>query len=183
MVSGEEKWVGKAKAGSRRAFDQLVKIYTAPVFRYMLDMTRHYQDAQDLTQEVFLRAYLHIKRFRGDSRFSTWLYRIAHNISMDYFRKKKRMRQESLNSQGMQIAERGIRSGEAGYSGEKEAINKALAGLPDSQRSAVVLNVYHGFRMREIAEILGCAEATARVHLFRGLQNLRKQLKDYSPES
>ncbi len=175
MLQDVESWIEKAQRGSKSAFNKLVKKYTAPIFRLLYDMTGNYQDSQDLAQETFLRAYLKIKQYRGEAKFTTWLYRIAHNIAIDYLRGRR-----TVSVQGN---EQWIESQKAGrdekeYTGESELLEKALKTLVPSQRSAVVLHYYHGMKMKEIGDLLGCSEATARVHLFRGLNHLRVILKD-----
>jgi RNA polymerase sigma-70 factor (ECF subfamily) len=182
MIQDDEKLVRRAQRGSKRAFGRIVGSYTARIFRFLFDMTGNYEDAQDLTQDVFLRVFLNIKKFRGDSKFSTWLYRIAYNIGIDFRRRKVRARHEDWDSHDYKISlERYNSIKEDGFSGVSDAIDNALGKLTPSQRSAVVLNYYHGFRMKEIGQILGCAEGTVRVHLFRAMKRLRKELKDFSP--
>lgn len=182
MGRDDDKRVLLAQKGSRRAFDTLVLEYTPRIFRLLYDLTGNYDDAKDLTQEAFLKAYMNIEKFRGEAKFSTWLYRIAYNVAVDFKRKDGKMLKTDWKSQGKSASLMSYDPSETGvYSGRKEAIDAALQKLTPSQRTAVVLNYYHGFRMREIGEILGCSESTARVHLFRALRRLKDELKDFSP--
>ena len=89
MGQGDEKWVRKAQEGSRSAFDKLVYRYVDRIFHLLYDLTGNHEDAQDLTQEAFLRAFLNIRRYRGEAKFSTWLYRIAYNVGIDFKRKNR----------------------------------------------------------------------------------------------
>lgn len=184
MGEREEKWIREVQKGSRKAFDKLVKKYAPLVFHLAYDLMGNREDAQDMTQETFLRAFLNIHQYRGEARFSTWLYRVAYNIGMDIKRKQKRSSivETPLKEPGVHFPDIPQRSFE-GYTGEREAIEKALQTLSDSQRVAITLNYFHGFRMREIGEVLGCSEATVRTHIFRGLRRLRRELRDYSPEN
>jgi RNA polymerase sigma-70 factor (ECF subfamily) len=183
MGQNDEKWVQQAQKGSRKAFDKLIKEYTPLIFHLLYDITGSYQDAQDLTQEAFLRAYLKIKDYRGEAKFITWLYRIAYNRGIDFKRKTKKMMTIDLTSQQpASVFRHLIDKRNPWYTGEGEAIESALQKLTHQQRMSVILNYYHGFRMREIGEILGCSEATVRTHIFRALRRLREELKDYSPK-
>lgn len=182
MGHDEDKWVRLAQQGSRRAFDKIVRLYTPRIFRLLYDLTGNYEDAKDLTQEAFMKAYVNVNRFRGEAKFSTWLYRIAYNVAVDYKRKDRKMVRVDWESQEKAASLKSYDPSESGiYTGSHEAIETALQKLTPSQRTAVVLNYYHGFRMREIGDILGCSESTARVHLFRALKKLKDELKDFSP--
>ena len=176
------QWVDLAQNGSKKAFDELIKEYADFIFHFLYDMTGHYEDAKDLTQDVFLRAYKHIHQYRGDAKFSTWLYRIAYNLGIDYCRKRKRIKQVDIVTNENEISQNlsGGRDPES-HIGMGEAIEKALQKLTHMQRTSVVLHHYQGFSMREVGDVLGCSESTARVHLFRALRHLRRLLKDYSP--
>ena len=182
MGREEDKWVRLAQQGSRRAFDKIVRLYTPRIFRLLYDMTGSYEDAKDLTQEAFLKAYVNVRSFRGEAKFSTWLYRIAYNVAVDHKRKDGKMVRVDWESREKAGALKGYDPTDSGvYTGSREAIEAALQKLTPSQRTAVVLNYYHGFQMREIGDILGCSESTARVHLFRALRKLKDELKDFSP--
>ena len=181
-MGDDQKWVRRAQDGSRKAFDRLVREYVPRIFRLLYDMTGNYEDAQDLTQEAFMKAFTNLKGYRGDAKFSTWLYRIAYNVAIDFLRKDRKMQRTGWDSQEKIASLKTYDPSNSGtYTGESDAIAKALQNLTHPQRTAVVLNYYHGFRMKEIAEVLGCAEATARVHLFRALRRLKDELGDYAP--
>ena len=175
-----EEWVRKAQEGSKKAFNKLVQKYVELIFHLLYDITGNYEDAQDLTQETFLRVFTNIRQYRGDAKFSTWLYRIAYNVGIDFKRRKRMVYNQEFQEQKM-ILNRFSSNEGAEYTGKTEAIDAALQRLTRPQRMAVVLHYYHGCRMREISEIVGCSEGTVRVHLFRGLRRLRDELKDFSP--
>jgi len=182
MDRDDEKWVRKAQQGSKKDFDKLVGKYVPLIFRLLYDITHNREDAEDLTQEVFLRTYLNIRQYRGDAQFSTWLYKIAYNIGVDFKRQEKKDARIKWEHSDRKMALNKFDTSENEYTGEREAIETALKGLTQPQSIAVVLHYYHGFQMREIGEIIGCSEATVRVHLFRALEKLRMKLTDHSPE-
>ena len=91
MGRDDEKWICMAQEGSRKAFDRLVQEYVARIFRLLYDMIGNYEDAQDLTQETFIRAFLNIRQYRRAAKFSTWIYRIAYNVAIDFKRRDSRI--------------------------------------------------------------------------------------------
>jgi len=175
MDKKEEKWVKEAIKGSDRAFAKLVKTYTGMIFKLTYDLTGNFEDAKDLTQETFTRAFININGFSGNSKFSTWLYKIAYNRSIDFLRKRSKIK-TGLNESKFHAQED---KNKVLYTDKQEAIESALTNLTQNQKTAVVLYFYHGFSLKEIGEVLGCAHSTARVHLFRGLKKLKKELKDF----
>lgn len=178
MDRDDEKWVQNAQENSRKAFDKLVRKYVPLIFRLLYDLTGNYEDAQDLTQETFLRAYLNIRQYRGTARVSTWLYRIAYNVAIDFRRREKKMLKVDWGFQErLTVLDRYAPDVKTIESEEGKAIEVALQKLTRPQRLAVILSYYHGFRMREIGEVLECSESTVRVHLFRALHKLQKELK------
>jgi len=182
MEQDDKKHVLEAQTGSRKAFDKLVNKYANLVFCLLYDMTGNYDDAQDLTQESFLQAFSHIRNYRGDAKFTTWLYRIAYNVAIDHKRREKKLKPVQWD-----IKEHEVVLGKMGkttrihYQEEKVMLEKALEKLTHQQKMAVVLHYYHGFKMREIGDIINCSEGTVRVHLFRALRKMRVELKDFDP--
>ena len=86
-MSGENKMIEEAKNGNFEAFGELISLYEKKIYNYCLRLTNRREDAEDLTQEVFVRVYKALKGFKGNSQFSTWIFRIAHNICIDHYRK------------------------------------------------------------------------------------------------
>jgi RNA polymerase sigma-70 factor (ECF subfamily) len=183
MKYSDDKWIKKAQEGSKHAFDKIIQNNIQSIFHLLYDMTGRYEDAQDLTQEAFLRAFLKIKQYNGKAKFSTWLYRIAYNIAIDFQRQKKRV----PNGEGTieyhdSLFKINTLPNDDSYSGENDIIKKALQTLTEPQRMTVILYYYHGFKTKEIGELLDCSEGTIRVHLFRALHNLRRELRQLSPK-
>jgi RNA polymerase sigma-70 factor (ECF subfamily) len=188
MSPGESdlKLVQSAKAGSRAAFGTLVKKYQQKVFYLAFDLVHDYDDAKDIAQEAFIKSFEKLQQFEERAQFSTWLYRIAVNLAMDQYRRRKRRPHESLDDtiheierqKNIEQTEEGLRSEmELQTSAQRQQIDKALMNLSQNQRVATVLKYFHQKSSKEIAHILGCSESTARIHLFRAMKNLRKHLK------
>jgi len=175
----------EARKGDQRAFGALVERHSRSVFRLAFRMTGNEQDAEDLVQETFLKAYKQLHRFDGRSAFGTWLYRIAANCSLDLIRARKNRaeRQTSASSSETmdlldQVAapepspERLARSGQvAGL------LKPALAQLTDLERTAFVLRHYEGCGIAEIASLLGVETNAAKHSVFRAVQKLRRALQ------
>ncbi len=181
------KLVQATKAGNDTAFGRLVQKYQKKVYYLAYDLVNDYDDANDIAQMAFIRAFEKIHQFEERAQFSTWLYRITVNLAMDQHRRRKRRPHESLESniheverqkkdeqfEAGQKSERDLQTG-----AQREHIEAALSKLSENQRTATVLKYFHQKSSKEIAEILGCSESTARIHLFRALRNLKKYLQD-----
>jgi len=179
------KLVHKAKAGSKDAFGLLVNKYQQKVFYLAYDLVGDYDDAKDIAQNAFIRAYERLSMFQERAKFSTWLYRITVNMAMDEHRRRKRHPHDTLETHIRTIeqdaAEKDNNEPDPD-SGERQKlrqalINKGLGTLSKNQRTAVVLKYFHQKSSKEIGDILGCSESTARIHIFRGLKNLQRSFK------
>jgi RNA polymerase sigma-70 factor (ECF subfamily) len=133
----------------------------------------NHHDASDMAQEVFLKAYRALAKFRGDSSFSTWLYRIAVNTCLN-FRAARKAPAEELSEHvadgGMPVVERLERDERS------RRVRKAVARLPEKQRATLILKVYQDLTHEEVARILGSSVGTVKANLFHALANLRKTL-------
>ena len=182
--------IREAQRGNHAAFEELVRQYDAPVLRLAYHMTRSEQDAQDIYQEAFLKAYRNINNFRFECSFYTWIYRIVTNLCLDYLRKRQVRKEDSAvisDSDGEtydlldQVAD--VRSG---ASPEKDLMRRELGGriakaldkLTPRERMVFEMKHYQGLKLRTIGEILNTTEETAKNTLFRGTQKLRAALKD-----
>jgi RNA polymerase sigma-70 factor (ECF subfamily) len=175
----------EARKGNQRAFGALVERHSRSVFRLAFRMTGNEQDAEDLVQETFLKAYKQLHRFDGRSAFGTWLYRIAANCSLDLIRVRKNRaeRQTSAtNSDTMdlldQVAAPGPSPERLARSGQVASLLKpALEQLTDLERTAFVLRHYEGCGIAEIASTLGVETNAAKHSVFRAVQKLRRALQ------
>ena len=175
----------EARKGDQRAFGALVERHSRSVFRLAFRMTGNEQDAEDLVQETFLKAYKQLHRFDGRSAFGTWVYRIAANCSLDLIRARKNRaeRQTSASSSETmdlldQVAAPGPSPERLARSGQVASLLKpALAQLTDLERTAFVLRHYEGCGIAEIASLLGVETNAAKHSVFRAVQKLRRALQ------
>lgn len=170
--------VTAAKAGDRQAFDELVKATYTEVYTLALRLTGNEEDARDVLQDAYLRAYKGLRRFRGDSSFSTWLYRITANCAATYLGKRSKHRHDELDEATTMVDTRPEIDPElrADASVERVRLNEALAELPAKLRAVVVLRDVYDLSHEAIAAELGISEAAAKVRLHRARRKLREQL-------
>lgn len=174
----EAHLVQQAQGGDHRAFEALVRLHDRRVFALIGSFLRRRQDVEDLAQEVFLKAYLAIGRFRPGAPFGPWLHRIAVNACYDHLRKIRRRPELALDDLG----EREKRDLSAGIeSGDRLAARdlgeRILATLPPKDRLAITLREVQGFEIAEIASALGCSRPAAKVRLFRARRAMQGALR------
>jgi RNA polymerase sigma-70 factor (ECF subfamily) len=181
--------VALAQQGDLRAFDALVTRHRSRIFAMIRNMTRNEADAWDISQDVFVKAWQAIPRFEAKARFSTWLYRIAHNAVYDWSRKRKL---ESVGELNDEIFERdridpaattAPSAAEApdaalGHGELRVKIEAALAKLSPDHREVVLLKDVQGLAYKEIAEVMDCTLGTVMSRLFYARQKLQTLLKD-----
>ena len=159
--------------GDRAAFDRLVDRHQRAIYRLCYRYVNNHEDASDLAQDSFVKAYKAIGRFRGDSAFSTWLYRIAVNTCLN-FRSARRMAQEELSET---LADPGAPVVQRMQERElSQQVREAVARLPEKQRATLILKIYHDLTHEEVAGILGSTVGTVKANLFHAVGNLRKML-------
>ena len=184
---GDEELVASARRGDRRAFEELVERHKRRAYHIAFDFSRNQEDAKDLSQEAFLKAYTHMKNFDGRSSFYTWFYRILVNLCLDYKRRQKRSPANTFD----ETVEHQI---EPSHAPEKPRspdqqvlarqislkVGEALDALPARQRTAFVLKNHQGLSIKEIAELMETAEGTVKVHLHRAVTALRERLAEFA---
>jgi RNA polymerase sigma-70 factor, ECF subfamily len=168
--------IRQAARGSVEAYNLLVSRWEKRVYNYLLRITGNREDALDLTQDVFLKAYQNLRKLDNPGRFAPWLYRIAHNEAYSMFRKRRPETDiADLEPEG---TETGITVG--GGSVFPLELSLAVAGalkqLSPEQREAVVLKIYQGFKFEEMAEILACPVSTVKSRLYAALELLKAEL-------
>lgn len=176
-----------AQRGDREAFERLIRAYDRGVLRLALNLLRSVEDAQEVYQETFLRAFRNLSSFRADSNFQTWLYRIASNVCLDYLRKRK-VRREAPADDGEPSADRLHRLAEQRPEADPERalmnrklaerLEEALEMLTPRERMVFELRHYHGLRLRTIGAMMGASEEAAKTCLYRATQKLRSALGD-----
>ena len=177
--------------GDRNLFRLLVERYQPLVFRTCMGFLHNRDDADDLTQEVFIQVYQSLAKFKGDASFSTWLYRIAVNASLN----KKRKTSKGFLLQQLEMVFGSDKKKEPATSetenpenilirGEhREWVTRALNSLPENQRTAIVLSNYDDLPQKEIAEIMNTTEGAVEALLQRAKANLKKKLSSFQKKS
>ncbi|MDX2179628.1 MAG: sigma-70 family RNA polymerase sigma factor [Bryobacteraceae bacterium] len=162
--------IAKAKRGDVEAFNRLISRWERRVFNYLLKLTGHREDALDLTQEAFLKAWQNLNKLDDPERFSPWLFRIAHNEAYSLLRKSRPAEELTLEPVAGDQTRR-LFPAESSL-----AVRRALELLSPEQREAVVLKVYEGFKFEEMAQILDCPVSTVKSRLYTGLDLLKDAL-------
>ncbi|MBC8181647.1 sigma-70 family RNA polymerase sigma factor [candidate division KSB1 bacterium] len=188
MNQDEELLIRKAQRGNIAAFEELVKRYEDKVMSIIFNMLNDAEDARDVYQDVFMKVFLTIKKFRFQSKFYTWLFRIAVNTSINYRKKRTSQQKETLenyieeNKHDAEITIQNNSDNPEKHLLDMELgkhIQRSINLLSPKQKAVFVLRHYHGYKLAEIAEILNCAEGTVKNYLFRSLQKLKKELKEF----
>jgi len=186
----DDDLIREAQRGDRASFDSLVRRYDQSVLRLALHMLGNEQDAQDVHQEAFLKAYRHLGNFRFECSFYTWLYRIVTNLCLDHLRRRKSRREDPatvLDSRGDEmdlmanISDTRSMANPARELDRKhmgECINQALNKLTPRERTVFELKHYQGLKLRTIGEMLSTTEETAKNTLFRATRKLRANLAE-----
>ena len=188
----DEELCKKVAQRDRNAFELLVERHQARAYRLAFSILGSESDARDVSQDAFIRLYESAGRFDGRSRFSTWFYRVLVNLCIDHKRRGRWWRRiitlsgpeeggDQPTGGSLSIDPPSPDPGPelAAIRGQDAArLSDALGKLSDNQRIAVLLQVYEGLSSREVGQTLNCSENTARVHVHRGLAQLRKILKN-----
>jgi RNA polymerase sigma-70 factor (ECF subfamily) len=168
--------IRQAARGNVEAYNLLISRWEKRVYNYLLRLVRNREDALDLTQDVFLKAYQNLRKLDDPGRFAPWLYRIAHNEAYSMFRKRR------PESDADNLAPEGTET-EVTVGGSQVfpielslAVASALDRLSADQREAVVLKIYQGFKFEEMAEILSCPVSTVKSRLYTAFDLLKAEL-------
>jgi RNA polymerase sigma-70 factor (ECF subfamily) len=166
--------IRKARRGDVEAYNLLISRWEKRVYNYLLRIVGDREEALDLSQDVFLKAYQNLRKLDDPARFAPWLFRIAHNEAFSSFRKRRPEREAP---------------GQSEFTGDESAavspafpielsiaVTTALAKLPEEQRETVILKIYQGFKFEEMAEILACPVSTVKSRLYTALDVLKSQL-------
>lgn len=183
--------VRRAQGGDEAAYDELVRRYQRQIYGVIYHMTSHHEDANDLTQEAFVKAWQALKSFKGDSSFFTWLYRIAVNRTLNHLKQRNyRNSKHAMSLNDLEVeAERhpdlvalvSDKTPRRALALEelKEKLNAAMQRLSENHRIVVTLHDIQGLPHDEIAKVLNCNTATVRTRLFYARQQLQGLLSDY----
>ncbi len=189
MKAGDEELVALAQKGDRRAFEEIVERHKQKAYRIAFDFARDREEAKDLSQEAFLKAFTYLKNFDGRSAFYTWFYRILVNVCLDYKRRRQRAPSESFEEVSESSIDRShpaaaqVSLDQQVMAGQiSRKVGVALQALPPKQRAAFILRNHQGLSIREIAETMATAEGTVKVHLHRAVMALRQSLAEFAQE-
>ena len=184
----DQQLVKRAKTGDMEAYDELVRRYQERIYATIYHMTANHEDANDLAQETFIKAYQALKSFKGDSSFFTWVYRIAINKTINFLKQRKNKTHMSLNDLDFNaehdsdlvalISEKTPRR-EVNLIELQEKLNAAMQKLSEIHRLVVTLHDVQGLSHEEIGKIMNCNTGTVRSRLFYARQQLQAYLSDY----
>jgi RNA polymerase sigma-70 factor (ECF subfamily) len=183
MTITDEELVARSRGGDLDSFNQLILRWERPIYALAYRVIGREEDARDVCQETFLRAFRALPGFKGQAKFSSWLYRIALNLCRDWIRRQRRvpLMQMPDDADPLELA---------GAVGPAESIEdlvarrelsavvaEAMTLLPEEQRTAIILKEYHGMTFQEIADLQGCPLSTVKTRLYQGLSVLRRHLE------
>jgi len=182
MTGTDEELVARSRSGDADSFNQLISRWERPIYALAYRVIGREEDARDVTQETFLRAFRGLSAFKGQAKFSSWLYRIALNLCRDWIRRKKRspmaILPEDVDLEDLASDAGPTETVEDLVSRRElsELVEAAMARLPEEQRTAIILKEYHGMTFQEIADLQGCPLSTVKTRLYQGLSVLRREL-------
>lgn len=184
--------VERARAQDLDAYNELVQRYQRKIYALVYNMTSSREDAEDLVQDVFVKAYQAISHFKGDSQFYTWVYRIAVNRTINFLKKRKRISTGKMSLDDMDgaierdpdyvdLSSRSSPVRDMAISELQQKLNAALQTLSENHRTVVVMHDIQGIPHDEIAKIVGTSTGTVRSRLFYARQQLQKELAEFAP--
>lgn len=182
----DEELVARATAGDQESFNQLVVRWERPIYALAYRTLGREDDARDVVQEAFLRAFRGLKGFKGQAKFSSWLYRITLNLCRDWLRRQRRAPiVQVTDSSGEDVVDIAEQMPSPAESVEElvarremsAAVARAMAELPEEQRTAILMKEFHGLTFQEIADALDCPLSTVKTRLYQGLSVLRRRLE------
>lgn len=166
--------IAQFQAGHTAAFNALVKRWECPIYNFVLRYAGDRDDARDLCQQTFIRAYKSLRRLRDPDKFTAWIYQIALNACRDAARRREFISLDAL-LESTPIADAGARPDDRAHEQSlRDLINRALQNLPEEQRVVIVMKTYQGLKFTEIAEILHAPLNTVKSRMYYGLSALKK---------
>jgi len=176
-AASEQELITEVRTGSRDAFRVLVQTHMRQAYDIAFSILGDHDDADDVAQEAFVNVHRSLSGFRGESDFSTWLYRIVKNCALNRLklRKKKQRREVELAIADEELIS--VNEGIAKSDDTKAHVERVLHELPTLQRAVVMLRHMNGLSTRQVSKILECSEGTVKTHLHRGLKRMRDRLQ------
>ena len=179
--------IERCKSGDYTAFDELITVYRGKIYAMIFNMIRNEADAWDLSQDVFIKAWKSLSKFEGRSAFYTWIYRIAHNATYDWMRKKKVEGAGEFNDEMLNEAEPGSPTSPKVYDAPDQNVQRAelqnkiktaINSLSEDHREVILLKEVEGLSYQEIAESIGSSIGTVMSRLYYARKKLQETLKD-----
>lgn len=185
----DEELVARSVSGDTDSFNQLVVRWERPIYALAYRVLGREEDARDVCQEAFLRAFRGLKGFKGQAKFSSWLYRITVNLCRDWMRRERRVAlmqaPEGLDPLEPAVADTTTESSEDLVIRRDlgRTVSKAMMVLSVEQRTVIILKEYHGLTFQEIADLVECPLSTVKTRLYQGLSVLRRHLEPSGMQS
>jgi RNA polymerase sigma-70 factor, ECF subfamily len=183
MTWTDEELVARSQSGDVESFNELILRWERPIYALAYRVIGREEEARDVCQEAFLRAFRALPGFKGQAKFSSWLYRITLNLCRDWLRRQRRTPVVSA-PEGVDIVELASEQGPVesiedlvARSQLTRTVGEAMRLLPEEQRTAIILKEYHGLTFQEIADLQGCPLSTVKTRLYQGLSVLRRHLE------
>lgn len=178
----DEELVARSVGGDQDSFNQLVVRWERPIYALAYRVIGREEDARDVCQETFLRAFRALSGFKGQAKFSSWLYRITLNLCRDWIRRERRtpIVQAPDGTDLVTLAADDPSDSIEDLVAQRDLgriVARIMARLPDEQRTAIVLKEYHGLTFQEIADLQGCPLSTVKTRLYQGLAVVRRELE------
>jgi len=184
VASTDEELVARCLGGDTESFNTLIRRWERPIYALAYRVIGHEDEARDVCQETFLRAFRGLRGFKGQARFSSWLYRITLNLCRDWIRRQRRTPVvpapdgvDLIEIADRQAAPVDLVEDLLARQDLNRSVAKAMRVLSEEQRTAVILKEYHGLTFQEIADLLGCPLSTVKTRLYQGLTVLRRELE------
>jgi RNA polymerase sigma-70 factor (ECF subfamily) len=184
MTCSDEELVARSRDGDVDSFNQLILRWERAIYALAYRVIGREEDARDICQETFLRAYRALPGFKGQAKFSSWVYRIALNLCRDWIRRQRRapvaQLPEDIDPAELAAAAGPVESIEDLVARRElsAVVEEAMTLLSEEQRTAIVLKEYHGMTFQEIADMQGCPLSTVKTRLYQGLSVLRRHLEE-----
>ena len=183
MTLTDDELVARSVGGDVDSFNQLILRWERPIYALAYRVIGKEEDARDVCQDAFLRAYRALPAFKGQAKFSSWLYRIALNLCRDWIRRQRRAPVSQLPEDSDVtdlVSEAGPVESIEDLVARRELssiVEDAMSELSEEQRTAIILKEYHGMTFQEIADMQGCPLSTVKTRLYQGLTLLRRRLE------
>lgn len=173
----DDQLVARAQKGELPAFEELVKKYQREVYGLACRMVSDAEEAKDLAQQAFLQAFVHIRTFRRDAQFRTWLFRIAINQCYNYLKSRKKFGDPVDSDEVNLVGQDPSPEADLARQDDRRRLYEAMERLPDKQRAVITLKIEQGLSYEEISRVLGGTAGAARVNYCQALKTLKKQIR------